>query len=184
MGQQTAPLDIPVGGRTTFSSSMVLETFILSRSSQLAIISVLIILGIAWVMFFRPMGDHMASSPHMSGSQMPESSPAQSTPIATGLTIPDLSVVEKLGERAFNENCAVCHGKNGAGNEGAGPPLVHIIYEPNHHGDMSFQLAVKNGVRAHHWPFGNMPPIPDVLEGEVANIIAYIRALQRANGIN
>lgn len=168
---------------------MVWETFILSRISQLAIISVLIILGIAWVTFFRPMGDHMASSPHMPASQMsapqmPEGSLAQSTPIATGLTIPNLSVVEKLGERTFNENCAVCHGKNGAGNEGAGPPLVHIIYEPSHHGDMSFQLAVKNGVRAHHWPFGNMPPISDVLEGEVTNIIAYIRALQRANGIN
>lgn len=166
----------------------------MSRISQLAIISVLIILGIAWVTFFRPMGDHMASGPHMSASQMSasqmsapqmsENSIAQSIPIATGLTIPDLNVVEKLGERTFNENCAVCHGKNGAGNEGAGPPLVHIIYEPSHHGDMSFQLAVKNGVRAHHWPFGNMPPIPDVLEGEVANIIAYIRALQRANGIN
>ena len=156
----------------------------MSRSSQLVIISVLIILGIAWVTFFRPMGEHMASGSHMSAPQMSEGSGAQSTPIATGLTIPNLSVVEKLGERTFNENCAVCHGKNGAGNEGAGPPLVHIIYEPSHHGDMSFQLAVKNGVRAHHWPFGNMPPIPDVLEGEVANIIAYIRALQRVNGIN
>ena len=64
------------------------------------------------------------------------------------------------------------------------PPLVHKIYEPNHHGDLSFQLAAKNGVRAHHWPFGNMPPIEGVSENEVSEIIVYVRELQRANDIH
>jgi len=44
-------------------------------------------------------------------------------------------------------------------------------------------LAVKNGVRQHHWPFGSMPPIPGVSKAEVSQIIAYVRTLQRANGI-
>jgi cytochrome c len=98
--------------------------------------------------------------------------------------VPELGIWEKAGMEVFNENCAVCHGENAAGRDGAGPPLVHVIYEPSHHGDGSFQLAVKNGVRAHHWPFGNMPPQPQVSENEVDRVIAYVRALQRANGIN
>jgi mono/diheme cytochrome c family protein len=91
----------------------------------------------------------------------------------------------KVGEEAFNKNCAVCHGKNGAGSViGTGPPLVHKIYEPSHHGDASFYMAVARGVRAHHWSFGNMPPIKGVTKAEVGDIIKYIRALQREAGIN
>jgi hypothetical protein len=39
-------------------------------------------------------------------------------------------------------------------------------------------LAVKQGVRAHHWLFGNMPAMPHVAEDEVMQIIAYVRWLQ------
>ena len=90
----------------------------------------------------------------------------------------------ELGKQAFEANCVACHGVNAAGVDGSGPPLVHKIYEPSHHGDLSFFMAAQNGVRAHHWPFGNMPPVEGVTEDEVKNIIAYIRELQRANGIN
>lgn len=89
----------------------------------------------------------------------------------------------EAGKALFNDNCAACHGANAAGTE-AGPPLVHRIYEPNHHADYSFVRAVKIGVRAHHWPFGNMPPVPGVRESDVAVIVSYVRELQRANGIN
>ena len=86
------------------------------------------------------------------------------------------------GEGLFNNNCATCHGPNGAGSE-QGPPLIHRIYEPNHHADLSFILAARNGVRAHHWNFGNMAPVPGVSEQDVKKIVAYIREIQRANGI-
>ena len=70
------------------------------------------------------------------------------------VTMPSgLSEVAQLGQNAFNGVCADCHGENGAGREGMGPPLIHKIYEPSHHGDMSFLLAVQNGVRSHHWRF-------------------------------
>lgn len=82
----------------------------------------------------------------------------------------------------FERNCAECHGENAAGSEN-GPPLVHKIYEPGHHGDAAFYLAARNGVRAHHWNFGNMPPRPDVTEPQIAAIVAYVRELQQANGI-
>lgn len=100
------------------------------------------------------------------------------------VSVPPLSGEAKEGEALFNANCAKCHGDNAAGNEGAGPPLVHGIYEPGHHSDAAFHLAVRNGVVAHHWPFGNMPPAEGVTDNDVTKILAYVRALQRANGID
>ena len=98
------------------------------------------------------------------------------------VTVPELTAGAAAGMALFNRNCATCHGVNAAGT-GAGPPLIHKIYEPNHHGDMAFQRAAKFGVRSHHWQFGNMPPVPGVTKPDVAKIIRYVRELQRANGI-
>ena len=95
-----------------------------------------------------------------------------------------LSQVALRGKSGFEANCAACHGQNAVGQVGVAPPLVHFIYEPSHHGDESFQRAVALGVRAHHWPFGNMPPIEGLDRNEVAEIVGYVRELQRANGIN
>ena len=91
---------------------------------------------------------------------------------------------EQMGQRAFDAACASCHGTNAKGRQGIAPPLVHKIYEPSHHGDAAFVLAAQNGVRAHHWRFGDMPPVQGVTRAEVLDIIAYVRALQRENGIN
>ncbi len=87
------------------------------------------------------------------------------------------------GQSIFENACASCHGTNAAGKEGAGPPLIHVIYEPNHHADEAFQRAVALGVKSHHWRFGDMPPVEGLTRGDVAMIVAYIRELQRANGI-
>ena len=61
------------------------------------------------------------------------------------------------GAAMFATYCAACHGPGAAGSN-KGPPLVHNLYEPNHHGDDSFLRAVRRGVRSHHWSFGDMPP--------------------------
>ena len=95
-----------------------------------------------------------------------------------------LSQNAQIGQLGFEAKCATCHGVNAAGQDGVAPPLVHIIYEPSHHGDEAFQRAAAMGVRGHHWPFGDMPPVEGVTRGDVTMIIAYIRELQRANGIN
>ena len=86
------------------------------------------------------------------------------------------------GKMLFEQNCSVCHGPAGDGTT-QGPPLVHIIYEPNHHADVAFILAARNGVQAHHWRFGDMPPLPGVTEQTVQQIVGYIRWLQRQVGI-
>lgn len=95
-----------------------------------------------------------------------------------------LSQNAQNGKRGFEAKCAACHGVNAAGQDGVAPPLVHKIYEPSHHGDESFQRAVSMGVQAHHWRFGNMPPVEGLTRGDVKMIISYIRELQRSNGIN
>ena len=96
----------------------------------------------------------------------------------------ELSGLAIIGKRGFDKNCAVCHGQNAVGQDGVAPPLVHKIYEPSHHGDESFQRAVAIGVRAHHWKFGNMPAIEGLTRADVKVITAYVRELQRHNGIN
>ncbi|UWQ54415.1 c-type cytochrome [Leisingera caerulea] len=96
---------------------------------------------------------------------------------------PDLSDTAKIGKRAFDAVCAECHGDNAAGRNGMGPPLVHKIYEPSHHGDAAFLLAVRNGVRAHHWKFGNMPAQQGLTDADVKGITRYVRELQQTNGI-
>jgi len=88
-----------------------------------------------------------------------------------------------IGKSIFDRACASCHGANAVGIDGTAPPLVHKIYEPSHHSDEAFQRAVAGGVTSHHWPFGNMPPVERLTRGDVKMIVAYIRELQRANGI-
>jgi mono/diheme cytochrome c family protein len=100
------------------------------------------------------------------------------------VTEPELAADEVAGKLVFDANCAACHGPDAAGRDGIAPPLVHKIYEPSHHGDATFLLAVRNGVRSHHWRFGSMAPVQGLNDAEIDMIVAYVRALQRANGIN
>lgn len=86
------------------------------------------------------------------------------------------------GKRLFDKSCATCHGPNLKGSD-KGPPFLHPVYEPSHHGDASFQAAVRYGVRAHHWKFGDMPPVQGVSADDVAHITAYVRQQQRLIGI-
>ena len=98
------------------------------------------------------------------------------------IKVPPLTPLAASGKIAYDNNCASCHGINGAGTK-QGPPFIHNVYNPGHHGDESFFRAVRNGVPQHHWPYGNMPPRPDVTDGQISAIVKYIRELQKANGI-
>lgn len=101
------------------------------------------------------------------------------------VTMPaELTDRQSLGKQAFEGNCATCHGKHAGGLVGKGPPLIHKIYEPGHHGDGAFLMAARQGVRAHHWKFGDMPPVEGLTNSDIENIVAYVRAVQRENGIN
>ncbi|CAN5696369.1 hypothetical protein BH23GEM7_BH23GEM7_26060 [soil metagenome] len=99
-------------------------------------------------------------------------------------TLPHLTQADLAeGELLFHQFCAGCHGARAAGTE-QGPPLVHRVYEPGHHGDYAFVRAITTGVRAHHWSFGDMPPVEGVEPEQIIRIIGYIRHLQREAGID
>lgn len=95
---------------------------------------------------------------------------------------PPASPEINLGKMAYQAFCQECHGVNGVGTD-KGPPFLHKVYHPGHHGDQSFYNAALKGARGHHWKFGDMKPVEGVKENHVKSIIAYVRALQKVNGI-
>ena len=125
---------------------------------------------------FWPDGEKTSAFDHVES--------VEAAPLTTVLLPDSLSQHAQIGKLGFEAKCASCHGVNAAGKDGLAPPLIHKIYEPSHHANESFQRAVALGVQAHHWRFGNMPAIEGLTTGDVTMIIAYIRELQRANGIN
>ena len=57
------------------------------------------------------------------------------------------------------------------------------VYHPGHHPDFSIRNAVSQGVRQHHWTFGDMAPVAGVSSDDVEKIICYVREMQRAKGL-
>ena len=88
----------------------------------------------------------------------------------------------EAGQLAFERHCASCHGKEAKGTD-KGPTFLHRVYHPGHHGDAAFLLAPRRGARQHHWKFGDMKPVPDVTDDELAAIVRYVRKLQKAAGL-
>ncbi len=142
---------------------------------KFAILGLAVVLAIIGIFFAQ-------SSPNPVTTDAPEYS---SDTAIVAISVPDtLTESAQIGKAAFDAKCADCHGPDAVGQLEVAPPLIHEIYEPSHHGDEAFQRAVAVGVRGHHWPFGSMPPVEGLTRSDVQMIVAYIRELQRANGIN
>jgi mono/diheme cytochrome c family protein len=94
--------------------------------------------------------------------------------------LPDPELVT-VGAGLYQANCAVCHGSDLRGTD-QGPSFLSVVYEPGHHGDGAFLIAVMAGVRQHHWDFGPMPPIPGLTAQDVEAIVAFVRDQQRIHG--
>jgi mono/diheme cytochrome c family protein len=86
------------------------------------------------------------------------------------------------GAELYAQACASCHGAELDGTD-QGPPFLDAIYRPGHHADPAFFLAAKRGARAHHWNFGNMPPVEGISEQQIDAIVAFVRTRQREAGI-
>ena len=82
------------------------------------------------------------------------------------------------GKLLFEQNCSSCHGIKLTGTD-KGPPLLHAFYKASHHGDEAFYRAALKGVSAHHWNFGNMPPVPGMTMEKAKSIVSYIRFYQQ-----
>lgn len=145
----------------------------------LAVGSASLMAGLVWLaMPPAPTGQMSADKMSTRVSHLKAGAPIVSVKVPA-----DLSADAKSGATVFAENCASCHGADGAGLNGVAPPLIHKIYEPSHHGDRAFYSAAANGVRAHHWRFGDMPAIGTVSQNDMGDVITYIREIQKANGI-
>lgn len=110
------------------------------------------------------------------GTTADEATAARGVPGAAG----DSRLVAD-GRGLYGATCAACQGADLEGTDG-GPPFLDPIYAPDHHPDGAFYAAAELGVQAHHWEFGPMPPQP-VDTDQLRAIIAYVRAVQRAEGI-
>ena len=101
---------------------------------------------------------------------------------ASETTIPaqDPDLVDE-GEQLYAANCAQCHGDDLRGTD-RGPSHLSEVYEPGHHGDGAFLIAVQAGVPAHHWSFGYMPPVEGLSPENVEAIVAFVREQQRLHG--
>ena len=89
-------------------------------------------------------------------------------------TVPD-------GAAVYEQSCASCHGSDLRGTD-KGPSHLSQVYEPNHHGDAAFRAAIVDGSPAHHWDFGDMPPVEGLSDSEVDAVIAYVRQQQQERG--
>lgn len=86
------------------------------------------------------------------------------------------------GAVAFAGSCASCHGTDLRGTD-EGPSLLSEVYEPGHHPDDAFRAAIARGSRAHHWDFGDMPPVTDLEPDDIDAVIAFIRDQQETHGL-
>lgn len=98
----------------------------------------------------------------------------------TDIPLQDPALVE-AGSELYEANCAECHGSDLRGTD-RGPSHLSIVYEPGHHADGAFLFAVQRGSRAHHWSFGDMPPIEGLSPEHVEAIVAFVRENQRLEG--
>jgi len=85
------------------------------------------------------------------------------------------------GEPLYVTNCAECHGEDLRGTD-LGPSHLSIVYEPNHHSDGAFTVAVLAGTPQHHWPYGAMEPVEGLSDEDIAAIVAFVRETQRIEG--
>jgi len=98
---------------------------------------------------------------------------------------PDMPVQDPVfvaaGEPLYATNCAECHGEDLRGTD-LGPSHLSIVYEPSHHSDGAFAVAMLVGTAQHHWPYGAMEPVEGLSDEDIISIIAYVREIQRIEG--
>lgn len=139
---------------------------------KLIIVAIVVLAGLTWWLKPAPVAAIAQTTPVVGNGEM------------VAVTMPELDAQAARGQGFFQAVCAQCHGPNAGGLEGSGPPLIHKIYEPGHHGDFAIVRAARQGVQSHHWRFGNMPPVKGLTDGDLQDIIAFIRTVQRDNGIS
>jgi hypothetical protein len=60
---------------------------------------------------------------------------------------------------------------------------MHGFYKPSHHADITFYNAALQGVKAHHWNFGDMPRVRGAKREDLDAIVPFVRWLQQEKGL-
>ncbi|PLW76150.1 c-type cytochrome [Cohaesibacter celericrescens] len=89
----------------------------------------------------------------------------------------DSAQIRRDGMKLYIGNCLSCHGVHGRGTS-FGPPLVHRSYGASELSDQAFAQAVHYGAPERLWHFGEMKPLKELSQVQVAQILAYVRAQQ------
>jgi mono/diheme cytochrome c family protein len=94
---------------------------------------------------------------------------------------PTDAAASSFGADLYEASCASCHGSDLRGTD-RGPSHLSQVYAPDHHPDESFRAAIARGATAHHWDFGDMPPVEGLTDDEIDQIISFVREQQEAQG--
>lgn len=130
----------------------------------------------AWAFAVACGADSSDATDQLTPAPAPATSTAAPSPTSTAaaLAVPD-------GAAVYQQYCAECHGVDLRGTD-KGPSQLSIVYEPNHHGDFAYRVAIREGTREHHWWFGDMPPVEGITDLEIEKVISFIRAEQQRLG--
>lgn len=166
--------------RATFAADATRSIALATTRAHGSRTTILVLVAAVVLILVSGCGD-AEEPPYVSGAS--PAATTEATEVAAVATAqPAFSETALAGKQLFNANCALCHGQDAAGTT-QGPTLIDRIYHPGHHSDFSFRRAVAQGVRQHHWTFGDMLPVATVTADEVEQIICYVRELQRQHGI-
>ena len=132
----------------------------------------------ASLLAFACGADNSDATDSLTPASVPAAATSTAAPSPTGTAaapaVPD-------GAAVYQQYCAECHGVDLRGTD-KGPSQLSIIYEPNHHGDYAYRVAIREGTREHHWWFGDMPPVEGITDLEIEKVISFIRAEQERLG--
>jgi copper transport protein len=154
---------------------------------------VLLVLGVAGIGFavaggtpvFRKEAGGLGSVAVVAGlllllqARIPPQAVASGEPTDLALAVLDPAAVVR-GESLFAQNCAVCHGAAGRGDgpgaaELPGPPADLTTGHALPHSDDDYAYWIENGIEGTGMPaFGGQFD-----DGEVRDVIAYVRSLQQ-----
>jgi hypothetical protein len=57
--------------------------------------------------------------------------------------------------------------------------MLHLYYQPSHHGDQCFHSAALKGVRQHQRACGNIPSVERTTVKKMDSLVPYVRYYQK-----
>ncbi len=93
------------------------------------------------------------------------------------------SALMEQGRSAFARHCASSHGRL-AGGTTSGPGLLGAPFGLSAMPDEAIRSAVLEGVPPRNDAYRPMGPSPEIAPGELDDIIAFLRELQRLQGVH